>query len=117
MSKSFTTRQNPTTFTIDDEEFTTVRAVPAGLMADLADIDAGEATAAFFNLILDEDSAARFLARMRDKANPIDSETAVAVTKYLYEEMSARPTELPSGSPDGSEPTGPSSTESAPTEE
>lgn len=119
MGKSYTTAKNPIEFDIDGEPFTTIPAVPAGLMLDLTDIDGGKETMEqFFADVLDEDSHARFTARLRDKSNPIDQPTLMQVMKDLSEEISGgtRPFELPSGSPDGSEPTSTSSTESAPSE-
>lgn len=119
MGKSYTTAKNPIPFDIDGEQFTTIPAVPAGLMLDLTDIDGGKETMeTFFETVLDEDSHARFTARLRDKTNPIDQPTLMKVMKDLSEEIAGgdRPFELPSGSPDGSAPTSPSSTESAPSE-
>lgn len=57
----------------------------------------------------------RFQKRLRSKTRPIATDTLNEVMKYLIEETTGRPFELPSGSPDGSSATPPSSTPSAST--
>lgn len=160
---SYTTVKKPIDFDIDGEKFTTVPAVAAGLILDLAAMDNATSTNAFFAAVLSEtdgtgetvradpavltetiaglaraavveqwsiqrlgaeiaaaradavkadptSSRGRFLTRMRDKANPIDPTTMNKLIEDLNEEMTKRPTELSSGSPDGSMPTSSTST-------
>lgn len=114
--KSYTTTKKVIEFEVDGEQFRTIPSVPAGLIFDLGALGTNrEATEGFFEAVLDEESFPRFMARYRDKTNPIDMATVNKIIEDLQEDVTNRPTELSSGSPAGSSPTTGSSTASAPT--
>lgn len=54
-------------------------------------------------LILFEESADRFIARLRDRKNPIGSQRFGKITEWLLEQYGLRPTEQDSASSTGSE--------------
>ena len=107
----FTTNRKVIEFTVDEEPFRTIPAIPAFALLDMSAQDRGrEQIGYFLKEVLDEDSATRFAARLESRENPIDTETLKAVMDYLIEEITGRPTGQPSDSPDGSQTPGTSPT-------
>lgn len=117
--KKFINHTAPIEFDIDDDTFFADPNVPGGVLLSIVDrvndekgsMKQIEILVDFLNQALMPDSAALFQSRLNDPANPIALATALDVTHWLVQELTARPTELPSGSPDGQLPTGMSSTD------
>lgn len=127
-TKDFTKEREPISFTIAPDTFHAFPAIAANTAIEYA--------AKFQNIMtlpleqqfdayrevmggmLEPDSADRFVSRMKDKANPIDSDQLADVTMWLFEQYGLRPTTPSETSSDGQpdpEP-GTSSTESTPVE-
>lgn len=115
--KDFTKARKRLQFKIDDDVFEASPAVPAEVLMDFATQFVGtdpenasvdkqlEAFRSVLGLVLLEESLARFNARLRDRARPIDISQVEDVITWLFEEYGLRPTELPSPSSTG--PSGP----------
>ena len=82
MTREFTTAAKSIDFTIDGEKFSTVPAIPAGLVLDLAGLEGRGAIDGFLSTVLEPDSWERFSARLRDRDRPITPET-LAPYPYL----------------------------------
>lgn len=112
----------PITFTVDDESFTTVGALPAlkileGEAEALAGRPVHETIVEFLELALEPESAGRLLARLRGETAPaIDAKTMRKIVNFISQEVSGRPLLEPAASTDGSEATGTPSTDGAPSE-
>lgn len=127
-TKDFTKQRDAISFDIAPDTFHAVTAMPADVLVKFASRLADPASLPIdeqFQLykdVLEElllpDSFARFVQRMGDKANPIDTEQLDAVTTWLFEQYGMRPTQPSSPSPDGppSPEPGTGSTESTPVE-
>jgi hypothetical protein len=109
--RDFTSRKS-VRFRIDDDMFDGVPGIPAltlmkfGVLYDgLSETDImnkPDVFAEMFNLILTDDSAARFNARMSDKNNPITMTQVMEIIPWLMEEYGMRPTRPSPGSFSGS---------------
>lgn len=64
----------------------------------------------FFVSVLDEDSHAYLVSRLLDRTDPFDLDQVQAISSYLMEEWSGRPTKSSSGSTGSRRSTGRSST-------
>jgi len=89
MVRSFTTKQKPSiVFDIDGEKFTAIGTAPIGILIDVSMAEATtrlERMMALLAHVLEPDSHARFVARMRDVEHPIDGETFGLVIGMLVE--------------------------------
>ena len=110
--KDFTKKRGDISFRVDDDVFHAAPGVPAEVLLDFATQFTGmgpgspvdEQLKAFrgvFELVLLPESLERFNERMRDRANPIEIDQVEDIITWLMEQYGLRPTELPSGSPDG----------------
>lgn len=127
MTKKFTSEQaDIIEFEIDDDTFYAVGALPGGTVRDLArvartDDDAGriDGLIGMFDQVLLPDSAKLFAERLTSSEHPISFKMAVEVFEWLVEQYAGeeRPTEGRSRSRRGRPQTGPSSTDSAPSED
>jgi hypothetical protein len=131
--KSFANPTRPgIEFEINGETYRAKGVVPASLMVKLMNMAGADETSSltdvrnqmteileFITQILEPESAARLKLRLSGEGGePIDWGLLTGdILPWLVEQISNRPTELPSGSPDGQRPTGESSTGSAPSEE
>lgn len=110
--KDFTSSSKEIKFKVDDDVFECIKAIPAksilefsGLIDSLQQNDMGRAGELFdklFTLVLKEESAKKFLARLEDKDNPITVNQIKDIIKYVLEEYSLRPTNPSENSSDGS---------------
>ena len=109
-------------FTVDDDTFTAVGTPPGMAILDVSavnkaeNIDKIKIIFEFLDKVLYPESAELFAERLSDPRRPIEIEQATAIAVWLMEEKYApeRPTEDPSPSANGSESTGPNSTDGAP---
>lgn len=112
-------------FTLDEDTFIAVGVAPAMAILDVAavnkaaDMDKIRIILDFLDQVLLPESAIRFAERLRSSTEPITIDQAASIAVWLMEEVYApdRPTEALSPSPNGSESTGPSSTDGAPASE
>lgn len=112
-------------FQIDDDTFVAVSSAPAMAVLDVAavnkatDMDKIRIILEFLDQVLLPDSAERFAERLRSAAEPITIDQAASIAVWLMEEVYSpeRPTEALSPSQNGSESTGPNSTDGAPASE
>jgi hypothetical protein len=113
--KDFTKKRKPLQFKVDDDLFDAVPTIPADTMIEFAEsmssADPTKMTPAemvgalrrVIEMVLMPESLARFKARMKNQANPIDMEQLDEVVTWLFEEYGMRPTqELPSSLAGGS---------------
>lgn len=101
-------------FKLDGDIFTGVREIPAIKALEFSghsdklkrdDVPMSERIALFMDIIrllLEPQSAERFIARLNDTANPIGLPTMMKVVPWLFEQYSLRPTEPDSDSSTGS---------------
>jgi hypothetical protein len=73
----------------------------AGLASDATEENLLTHLDEFFNIVMDEDNAARIQAHMRDRKSPLTGDQAVRVMKWILEEYGQRPLENSSDSSDG----------------
>jgi hypothetical protein len=109
--KDFSKERKQLQFKIDGDTFTAVSAVPAQTLVNFAaefsqmsqpTIDQQiRAFSGVLELVLMPESLALFTKRMSDPVNPIDVDQVEQIVTWLFEEYGMRPTEQPSGSPDG----------------
>jgi hypothetical protein len=125
--RDFTKERRKIRFKIDGDVFYCVPDLPILVLIDFASMaDKLDETAMddkmrslfvnMFNLVLVDESAERFIARMGDKSNPISMEQINEIMPWVMERYGLRPTE-PSGSSSAGSPTlasGPSSTVNVP---
>lgn len=127
--RRFTTKA-PVPFTIDDEEFHVLGAIPAEEVAALLDMQAGLAAEGtgiteqydgikrLFESTMIPESWERFVARLGDRSRPIDFNLLTEISSWLSGEVwAARPTSPPPSSTGSPEATGPTSTDGQPAEE
>jgi hypothetical protein len=108
-------------FEIDGEVFKIATVAPAMAVLDVAavneakDLDKLRIIMEFLDVVLEPDSATRFAARLKSQENPITIEQCSDVAVWAMEDLftTDRPTTAPSPSPNGSETTGPSTTDGA----
>jgi len=108
-------------FVIDGDRFVAVGTAPGMAILDVSavnkaeNIDKIKIIFEFLDKVLYPDSAKLFADRLSDPTKPIEIEQATSVAVWLMEEKYApeRPTEDPSPSANGSETTGPNSTDGA----
>lgn len=129
--KDFTTEQKPVKFNIDKADgtkdiFEGISDLPALLLVEFAGMtetlsqssisDQPKVFKTLFELVLTEDSAARFIGRMKDKKNPISLTQITEIMPWIMEQYGMRPTQPSSNSSAGSESQdgGTSLTENAP---
>lgn len=93
------TGREPVQFTIDGDTFHAVPLAPGGAMLDMAAVQDGtnsekvRAISEFLDMVLTEESAVLFAARLRDKKRPITLDQATEVVVWLVEEAyTDRPT-------------------------
>jgi hypothetical protein len=121
----FTDPMPPARFRIGDDVFEVVPGLPALSFMEFSDLagqqieEPGEARDMFqrmFRLVLVEDSAERFIARLEDRHRPITIMQVQKVIPFVMEQLGLRPTEPSEPSSNGSDgqASGPNSTESAP---
>lgn len=106
-SRSFSTPTNnePVFFEVDGVRYDCIPLLPAGFGQDILRFGAAKA-AEFFDIVLVGDSKDRFEAAIRNPVHPIDQRTFDAITEYLVEVYTGRPTGLSNGSSSGEPPTG-----------
>lgn len=112
-------------FKINEDTFTAVGVAPAMVVLDVSAVNKAEGLdkiriiLEFLDKVLLPDSAVRFAERLASSTEPIDIEQAADIAVWLMEGVYAgeRPTGDPSPSANGSENTGPNSTDGAPAEE
>lgn len=111
-----TSKYEAVTFGLDGQTFTCYSVLPGSAMLEfVSDADSGEGGRAsesilrFFKAAMTEEEYARFAAFVKrpDRVTPID--LLAEISTWLVEVYSERPTPLPSGSPDGTSTTAPSS--------
>lgn len=114
--KDFTKKRTPLQFRIDDDIFDATPTVPAETMIEFAEsMTSADPTQmapkemvgllrGVIEVVLLEESLARFKARMKDKANPIDMEQLDGIVSWLFEEYGMRPTNESSSSSAGDSP-------------
>jgi hypothetical protein len=108
-------------FKIDDDIFVAVGTAPGMAILDVSAVNKAENVDKiriifdFLDKVLYPDSAQLFADRLADPTKPIEIEQATSVAVWLMEDKYAkeRPTEDPSPSANGSENTGPNSTDGA----
>jgi hypothetical protein len=121
--KDFTKARPDLSFKIDDDVFQAVPSIPGKVMLavgnKMTSLNEGEMPdASLFDEVLDvlleDESAERFKARMNDKARPIDMDQFNQVMQWIMGEHGLRPTEQSGPSSPGSDSpdSGTSSTES-----
>lgn len=110
----FTIAKPRVQFKLDDDIFVGVRDIPAIKAMEFSghadkmqrdDITMEERIALFMDilrLLLEPESADRFIARLSDSANPIGTPTMLKIVPWLFEKYSMRPTTPDSDSSAGS---------------
>lgn len=112
--KDFTLPAKPKRFKIDGDVFEAVSEIPIGLLGDLGDLrTALPGTSSIdqtmsmmgkvFSVILTDESCERFMARTKDKTNPIGIQHMMPVIEWLLEAYGLRPTQPSSSSSDSSD--------------
>lgn len=128
--RKFTTKA-PVPFTVDDEEFHVIGAIPAEEFAILLDIQAGltgedvgiteqyAGIKAIFAQTMIPESWDRFSARLSDRSRPVDFSLLMQISNWLSGEVwsGGNPTSSPTPSTATPEEPGPISTDGAPPEE
>jgi hypothetical protein len=109
--KDFTRIRKPIEFTIDNDRFDAVSAIPAHVLMDMTTefqaMDEGDPNEAIqammkvLELFLMPASYTRFTDRMKDKQEPIEFPQVQEVIFWLLEEYGMRPTQQSSDSSDG----------------
>ncbi len=104
------------TFRLDGETFTCYPLIPGAAILDfVSDADSGEGGRAsgsimnFFKAAMAEDEYERFTAFVKRPKRVTPLETLAAISTWLVETYSERPTRLPSVSPSGTSTTPPTS--------
>ena len=110
----FTIEKPRIQFKLDEDIFTGVRDIPAVKAMEFSghadamkrdDVPMSERIAGFMDvlrLLLEPESAERFIARLNDPANPIGVQTMLKVVPWLFEQYAQRPTTPDSDSSTGS---------------
>lgn len=115
----------PVDFDIDGETFQAVPVPPAEALLAVfrSQAETGRSGASvlaiyeYLDLVLIDESAERFAARLRSKENPIDNGTVNDLFRWLNGEVyAARPTGRSNGSSAGPSTGGPESTDAAPSQ-
>lgn len=112
--QDFTTEKPRVQFKLDGDIFTGVREIPAVKAMEFSghadklqreDVSMEERIVLFMDilhLLLEPESAERFIARLADPANPIGVQTMLKVVPWLFEQYALRPTTPDSDSSTGS---------------
>jgi hypothetical protein len=110
----FTVAKPRVQFKLDDDIFVGVRDIPAIKAMEFSghsdkmqreDVTMEERIALFMDilrLLLEPESADRFIARLSDSTNPIGTSTMLKIVPWLFEKYAARPTTPDSDSSAGS---------------
>lgn len=92
----------PLSFMLHDEEFTCVSQVQGKLLLDLVaesssddPVKSAGIVTKFFEYVLEDESAERFNALLKDKKKIVSVETLAEITSWLVEEYTARPNQQP----------------------
>jgi hypothetical protein len=105
----FTRPALPVRFRVDDDVFSLLPSLPALQMLEFAElqdaqardeIPAGDMFRKIFQLVLTEDSAALFIARMSDRVKPISVEQVSDIMPWIMEQYGMRPIPPSSSSSD-----------------
>lgn len=111
----------PKQFKIGPDIFTMPPELPLTVVGELMKFTTGTQDIAlfvrFFDLILDDASAARFRERCESKTEPIGLATIQKILPWVLEVYGLRPTEASSNSAPSSEDDGTTSTDGVPVEE
>lgn len=112
--EDFTIAKPRVQFKLDDDIFVGVRDIPAIKAMEFSghsdkmqrdDVTMAERIALFMDilrLLLEPESADRFIARLSDSTNPIGTQTMLKIVPWLFEKYSMRPTTPDSDSSAGS---------------
>ena len=93
---------SPLSFKLHGEEFTCVPQVQGKLLLDLVaesssddPVKSAGIVTKFFDYVLEDESAERFNALLKDKKKIVSVETLAEITGWLVEEYTARPNQQP----------------------
>jgi hypothetical protein len=112
--EDFTVEKPRVQFKLDGDVFTGVRDIPAVRAMEFSghadkmqrdDVPMDERIAVFMDIIhllLEPESAERFISRLSDASNPIGIKTMLKIVPWLFEQYSLRPTTPDSDSSAGS---------------
>lgn len=111
-ARDFSRKRKRLDFRIDGETFEAAPGLPGDIYAEFVTLYNGTADTETYQqqhdllksalkLALLEESFARFTARLKDKANPIDDDQMADVVLWLLEEYGMRPTQPSQPSSDG----------------